>query len=89
MDFDNGLISFVEGSLIAVDDADVDVTFTVAASTRSRVISGSEPVEGAMMYITKNPKGSDAVFYLPYVKITPNGDYALKGDEWQADSPLP
>ena len=83
MDFDNGLISFVEGSLIAVDDADVDVTFTVAASTRSRVISGSEPVEGAMMYITKNPKGSDAVFYLPYVKITPNGDYALKGDEWQ------
>lgn len=83
MDFDNGLITFVEGSLIAVDDEDIDVTFTVAASTRSRVISGSEPVEGAMMYITKNPKGTDAVFYLPYVKITPNGDYALKGDEWQ------
>ena len=36
-----------------------------------------------MMYVTKNPKGEDCTYYLPYVKITPNGDYALKGDEWQ------
>lgn len=83
MDFLNGIITFLEGSLLAVDAADVDVTYAVAGSTRERVISGSEPVEGAMMYVTKNPKGSDAVFYMPYVKITPNGDYALKGDEWQ------
>lgn len=83
MDFLNGIITFLEGSLLAVDAADVNVTYAVAGSTRERVISGSEPVEGAMMYVTKNPKGSDAVFYMPYVKITPNGDYALKGDEWQ------
>ena len=83
IDYDNGMISFIEGSAIAVDGADIDVTYAVAGSTRDRVISGSEPVEGAMMYVTKNPKGDDAVFYLPYVKITPNGDYALKGDEWQ------
>ena len=37
-----------------------------------------------MIYRTRNPKGDDVVFYMPYVKITPNGDYALKGDEWQA-----
>jgi hypothetical protein len=36
-----------------------------------------------MMYVTKNPKGDDAVFLMPSVKITPNGDYALKGDDWQ------
>lgn len=83
MDYENGIITFVEGSLIAVDAVDIDVTYAVAGSTRERVISGSEPVEGAMMYVTKNPKGTDAVFYMPYVKITPNGDYALKGDEWQ------
>lgn len=83
MDYDNGIITFIEGSLLAVDAADIDVTYAVAGSTRERVISGSEPVEGAMMYVTKNPKGTDAVFYMPYVKITPNGDYALKGDEWQ------
>lgn len=83
IDLDTGVITFIAGSLVAIEGADVVVTFAVKASTRSRVISGSEPVEGAMMYITKNPKGDDCVFYLPYVKITPNGDYALKGDEWQ------
>lgn len=83
MDFDSGLITFLDGSLLAVDDADIDVTFAVAGSSRDRVISGSTPVEGAMMYVTANPKGSDSTFFMPYVKITPNGDYALKGDEWQ------
>jgi hypothetical protein len=83
VDLLNGIITFVEGSAVAVDGTDIEVTYAVAGSTRSRVISGSEPVEGAMMYVTKNPKGPDAVFLMPYVKITPNGDYALKGDEWQ------
>lgn len=83
IDLDAGIISFVAGSLLAVDDADIVVTYAIRASSRSRVISGSEPVEGAMMYVTRNPKGADVVFYMPYVKITPNGDYALKGDEWQ------
>ena len=83
MDFNTGVITFIAGSTLAVDGADIAVTYAVRASTRDRVISGSEPVEGAMMYITKNPKGTDCVYYLPYVKITPNGDYALKGDEWQ------
>lgn len=83
IDLDAGVIHFIEGSALAVDGADIDCTYAVAASTRERVISGSTPVEGAMMYITANPKGKDAVFIMPYVKITPNGDYALKGDEWQ------
>ena len=83
MNYDTGILTFLEGSTLAVDGADIDVTFAVKASTRSRVISGSEPVEGAMMYIAFNPKGKNFDYYLPYVKITPNGDYALKGDEWQ------
>lgn len=83
MDFDNGILTFLAGSILAVDAADISVTYAVLGSTRERVISGSEPIEGAMMYVTKNPKGTDAVFYMPYVKIAPNGDYALKGDEWQ------
>ena len=83
IDLDAGMINFLEGSAIAVDGVDITVTYAVRGSSRSRVISGSEPVEGAMIYRTKNPKGPDTVFTLPYVKITPNGDYALKGDEWQ------
>ena len=83
MNYDTGILTFIEGSALAVDDADIEVTYAVRESTRDRVISGSEPVEGAMMYIAFNPKGKNFDYYLPYVKITPNGDYALKGDEWQ------
>ena len=83
LDAANGIITFMEGSTAAAEGSDVTLSFGVRASTRSRVISGSQPVEGAMMYVTKNPKGDDAVFLMPSVKITPNGDYALKGDDWQ------
>jgi len=82
IDLDAGIITFTEGGGVA-DGDDVEVTYAIRASTRSRVISGSEPVEGAMIYRSFNPKGDNVVFYMPYVKITPNGDYALKGDEWQ------
>ncbi len=83
MDFDNGLLQFIETSTIVADGDNIDVTYAVKSTTRTRVISGSNPVEGAMLYVTKNPKGDDCTFYMPYVKITPNGDYSLKGDEWQ------
>lgn len=83
MNYDTGILTFLETSTVAVDGVDAEVSFAVAASSRDRVISGSEPVEGAMMYIAFNPKGKNFDYYLPYVKITPNGDYALKGDEWQ------
>lgn len=83
MNYAAGVLTFLKSSSVATDGEDAEVTFEVSASTRARVISGSDPVEGAMMYITSNPKGEDCVFYLPYIKVTPNGDYALKGDDWQ------
>lgn len=83
MNFDTGIITFLPGSLLAIDGADIEVTYAVRASSRSVVLSGSQPVEGAMKFISKNPKGSDVVITMPYVKLSPNGDYALKGDDWQ------
>lgn len=82
MDFDTGMITIVEGGTIA-NNATLTVTYAVLASVRDRIISGSEPVEGAMKYIAFNPKGKNYDYTMPWVKITPNGDYALKGDEWQ------
>lgn len=61
----------------------LDVSYTVDATTRERIISGSAPVEGALRYISHNPAGRQFDWYMPWVKLTPNGDYALKGDEWQ------
>lgn len=83
MNYDVGLLTFLDTSAVAVSGTDAEVTFAVRASTRDRIISGSTPVEGAMQYVAFNPKGRNFDYYLPYVKITPNGDYALKGDEWQ------
>ena len=82
VDYDNGVLHITDESAI-VDGSDVDVYFGVRSSTRDRVISGSTPVEGALMYIAANPKGTDFNYMLPWIKVTPNGDYALKGDEWQ------
>lgn len=80
-----GLVELIlpeDGGDIA-DGDDITINFAVLGSTRDRIVSGSEPVEGAMLYIADNPKGKDFHYSLPYVKVTPNGDYNLKGDEWQ------
>lgn len=82
IDYDLGRLTIVEGGGIA-DTTDIDVNYTTLASTRTRIISGSKPIEGALRYISFNPQGKQFSWYMPYVKLSPNGDYALKGDEWQ------
>lgn len=77
-----GMITLLEGGSVVKGD-DITVNYAVLAHTRDRVYSGSTPVEGAMFYEALNPKGTNFHYYLPYVKVTPNGDYNLKGDEWQ------
>lgn len=61
----------------------IEVSYKVKSSTRTRVLSGSKPVEGALRYVSYNPVGENFDWYMPYVKLSPNGDYQLKGDEWQ------
>lgn len=82
VDEDLGTVTVVEGGAIA-DGDDITVNYAVKASSRNRTISGSTAIEGAMRYVAYNPKGKNQNFYLPKVKITPNGDFDLKSDEWQ------
>lgn len=77
-----GRIEILEGGNIA-KGTNIVVTYDVAASTREVVISGSATIEGSLRYVAQNPKGKNIDYYFPYVKISPNGDFALKGDEWQ------
>lgn len=77
-----GRVTPVVGGGIA-DDTNLQITYDVAAHSRSRVISGSQAVSGALRYIAFNPVGPQQDWYMPYVKLSPNGDYNLKGDEWQ------
>lgn len=70
------------GSVLTTGD-DITVDYTTSAQTRERIISGSSAVGGALRYISYNPQGKRYDWFMPYVKLSPNGDYTLKGDEWQ------
>lgn len=82
LEADFGLLTFLSGGSLAGGE-DVTVGFGVRASSRTRTISGNSQVEGAMMYQANNPKGTNINYYFPYVRISPDGDYELKGDTWQ------
>ena len=84
VDMELGRIEFIAGGAVSGDGTeDVEIEFDVAAQTFPRVVSGSKPIEGALRFIAYNPVGKNIDYYLPWVKITPDGDYALKGDDWQ------
>ena len=67
---------------IAADD-DLVVTFNVAASTREAVVSKDQQIRGALRFVSSNPAGTNRNYYFPLVNMAPDGDYALKGSEWQ------
>lgn len=78
-----GRITLLETATNVVDTDQVDVTYDVKASTRQRIISKSDTIEGSLRFIAYNPAGKDIDYFMPWVKITPSGDFQLKGDEWQ------
>lgn len=83
VDLELARVTVLEGSTILADGATLAGTYDVEGSTRDRVVSKATTVEGALRFIAKNPAGEKIDYYMPWVKITPNGDFALKSDEWQ------
>lgn len=82
VDLVRGRIQVVKGGAIPAA-SDLTVTFNILASSRNRIISGAKPIEAQMRYLAHNPEGEDFDYFFPYVKVRPNGDYALKAEEWQ------
>lgn len=70
------------------DAADIDAedpllyTFNITGSTRTIMEGAGKEQRGALRFISANPVGSQKDFYWPFVKLTPNGDFNLKSDEW-------
>lgn len=74
---------YIESNAAAIPDGtNIKIEFGTAASTRQQVVSGSNPIYGALRFVADNPKGENRDYYFPYVKLAPDGDYALKGEEW-------
>jgi len=78
-----GRVEILETSVTVLEGDLLTATYTVAAQTRNRVISGSTAVKGALRYVAYNPEGKQIDYYMPSVTLSPNGDFALKTDEWQ------
>lgn len=83
VDLERGRLTVQEGSTKIAKGDNLTVGYEVEASTREQVISKGQTIEGALRYIANNPAGKAVDFFMPYVKLTPNGDFNIKGDDWQ------
>lgn len=77
-----GIVNVVDGGSVEVGD-DIVVHYSRAAVNRTQIVSGDEQVEGALRFIAYNADGDDFDYYFPWVAVSPNGDMAMKGDNWQ------
>lgn len=59
------------------------ISYGVSAGVEDIVIAKGETIEGELQFIANNAAGTNRDYYWPYVKLTPDGDFALKGDDWQ------
>ncbi len=82
LDLASGLLLIVEGGGIA-NGTQLSVTFSNAAYTSHVVSSGTNQIEGAMRFISKNPVGRRDDWYIPWCILTPNGDFSLISEEAQ------
>ena len=84
VDTANGRFRILPDAVAVADGDVVIVTYDRGIATVNRVVTaGNAEVYGAMRFIATNPKGEKFNYYFPYVAIRPNGDFALKGEEWQ------
>lgn len=87
LDAERGLITIMDGSsniFAAADEVTLAVEYTEEANERTLIIGGTDSIEGSLKYISDNPTGLQYDYLWPWVKLSPNGDFELKGDDWQS-----
>lgn len=88
---DNYLVDNAAGRIYINEDADeisngddLDLSYGLVAGVDDIVIAKGEKIEGEMSFIANNAAGANDNYFWPYVQLTPDGDFSLKGDEWLA-----
>lgn len=78
-----GRVTIIDGGSIAEGD-DIIVDYDRLAASQEQVVAGSTVLEGRLRFVAYNPEGDDIDYYLPVVKLSPNGDFMVKTDQdWQ------
>lgn len=76
-----------EASSTTIANGDIlKIGFTIPAGTQQIIIAKGTELRGALRYISANPVGDQHDYFYPYVKLTSDGDFALKSDEWMSMS---
>lgn len=87
VNLDTGGFFILPTTTLVADDGSDTVTITYAATTATtynQVVSGSNAqIEGELFFEATNPKGLRFDYFYPFVQLSPDGDFQLKGDEWQ------
>ncbi|WOE76321.1 hypothetical protein [Alterisphingorhabdus coralli] len=82
LDAPRGILTILEGATNVSAGASVELNYDVAAVNVDRTISGNTQIEGAIRFDAYNAEGDDKDYRMLYVRLSPNGDLALKGDDW-------
>lgn len=83
VDLDTGLLRILPDAADIVEGDTLTVAYDVAAGTRTMVIGANDTIYGALRFYAFNAEGRQKDYFWPYVKLSPNGDLNLKGDDWQ------
>lgn len=86
LDLEAGRIYIEPDSAEFAGDVQMIVGYDVTAQKRSLIIDNSNMIYGALRFISDNPIGVQRDYFFPKVSIAPDGDFALKGDDWQVMS---
>lgn len=82
VDLERGHITIVEGGGIA-DGATIDVTYNITAHSYNKAVSANDAKEGSLLFVADNPEGENIDYVIADCRLTPNGEFAIKADEWQ------
>jgi hypothetical protein len=83
-DGDLGRIYIADGADTQVADGDdLVITYDQTATTADVVVSGNSSLFGRLRFVSDNPVGENRDYFFPYVKLSSDGDFSLKGDDWQ------
>lgn len=77
-----GRVTFLATGSVITNGDSVTVSYVSPAQSRRNMTAGKDAIAGALRFISYNPQGTKYDYYMPYVKISPNGDLSLKGDDW-------
>lgn len=82
LDLATGRIYIEIDSVAFAGNKQMIIQCDIAAQNRNMVIGKTNQIYGALRYISDNPVGTNKNYYFPKVALRPDGDYALKGDDW-------